>query len=182
MRRLLALILVISLWFGVSPAASADVARLVPCGDVPAFNERLNTEIQGFEGRLEKYSSDSAPAAMLKKDINKAEARFEHYSGFLCGPDGLPRLIVDGRLGHIGEFLLPGLAFLYIAGWIGYSGRSYLRKVKDSKEPELMEIQPDLPLFLQCFVSGLLWPLASIQEMLSGDLINQEGEIPVSPR
>jgi len=182
MRRLLALILVISLWFGVSPSASADVSRLVPCGDVPAFNQRLDTQIQGLEGRLQKYSADSAPAGMLKKDIRKAEARFEHYSGFLCGPDGLPRLIVDGRLGHLGEFTLPGLLFLYIAGWIGYSGRSYIRKVKESKEPELMEIQPDVPLLLSCFASGLLWPLGAVKEILSGDLINQEGEIPVGPR
>ncbi len=182
MRRLLAFILLISLWFGVSPAASADVARLRPCGEVPAFNERLDTEIQGFQGRLEKYAPDSKPAAMMNKDIDKAKARFEHYSGFLCGSDGLPRLIVDGRLKHLGEFTIPGLLFLYITGWIGYSGRSYIRKVKGSKEPELMEIQVNVPMFLQCFVAGLLWPVAAIQEILSGDLINQEGEIPVGPR
>lgn len=182
MRRFLALILVISLWFGVSPAASADVARLVPCGDVPAFNQRLDTEIKGIEGRLQKYDRNSAPAAMLKQDIRKAESRFEHYSGFLCGADGLPRLIVDGRLSHAGEFLAPGLLFLYITGWIGYGGRSYLRKIKESKNPEQLEIQIDVPLFLQCFASGVLWPVASIQEALSGDLFNKEGEIPVGPR
>ena len=30
------------------------------------------------------------------------------------------------NLEHLGEFAIPGLGFLYVAGWIGYAGRSYV--------------------------------------------------------
>lgn len=49
--------------------------------------------------------------------------RFENYGkqGQLCGSDGLPHLIVSGDWRHGGEFITPGILFLYISGWIGRS-------------------------------------------------------------
>ena len=39
--------------------------------------------------------------------------------------------IVDGDFKYgLEEFTIPGLAFLYIAGWIGYVGRQYLNEIK----------------------------------------------------
>ena len=62
-------------------------------------------------------------------------------AGLLCGADGLPHLIVDGNLEHLGEFAIPGLGFLYVAGWIGYAGRSYVMLNKEqSKKPTEGEI------------------------------------------
>ncbi|CAN6855736.1 unnamed protein product [Brassica oleracea var. botrytis] len=47
--------------------------------------------------------------------------RFNNYGkyGLLCGADGIPHLMVNGDQRHWGEFITPGLLFLYIAGWIG---------------------------------------------------------------
>ena len=40
MRRLFALALVLCLWLGFTPSASADVAGLTPCGESAAFQAR----------------------------------------------------------------------------------------------------------------------------------------------
>lgn len=161
MRRLFALILVVFLWFNFAPSASADVAGLTPCGESKAF---------------------AARAANARTD--QAKARFEAYgnSNLLCGSDGLPHLVVDGRLSHAGEFLIPSILFLYIAGWIGWVGRAYLITVKDDKDPEMKEIIIDVPLAIKCMLSGFAWPLAAIRELTTGKLTVPDSQIPVSPR
>jgi photosystem I subunit III len=159
MRRLFALALVLCLWVGFAPSASADVAGLTPCGDTPAFQQR---------------------AANAR--TTQAQDRFESYSKLLCGPEGLPHLVVDGRLDHAGEFIIPGLLFLYIAGLIGWSGRSYIISVRKDKEPEMSEIVIDVPRAVGIVLASLLWPLAAIKELLSGELTAKEEEITISPR
>ncbi|PSB14439.1 Photosystem I reaction center subunit III [filamentous cyanobacterium CCP2] len=161
MRRLFALILVVFLWFNFAPSASADVAGLTPCGESKAF---------------------AARAANARTD--QAKARFEAYgnSNLLCGSDGLPHLVVDGRLSHAGEFLIPSILFLYIAGWIGWVGRSYLITVRGDKDPEMKEIIIDVPLAIKCMLSGFAWPLAAIRELTTGKLTVPDSQIPVSPR
>jgi photosystem I subunit 3 len=104
-------------------------------------------------------------------------------SGLLCGADdGLPRLIVDGRLNHLGEFTIPGLLFLYLAGWLGWAGRNYLNKVRYSSNPEYREIMIDVPLAIQCFASALLWPAQAVKEILTGEIQEDDDKVPVSPR
>jgi photosystem I subunit 3 len=161
MRRLFAVLLVFCLWFGFAPSASADVAGLTPCNESPAFQQR---------------------AANARNEA--AAKRFEFYakSNLLCGEDGLPHLVTDGRFSHAGEFTIPGLLFLYIAGWIGWSGRSYLIAIRDEKSPENKEIVIDVPLALKCVVSALAWPLAAVKEFTSGELLAKDSEIPISPR
>lgn len=167
MRKLLALILVFTLWIGFAPAAAQaqeSVSGLVPCKDSPAF-----------QARAQNPRNTTA-------DPRSGEKRFERYANKLCGPDGLPRLIVDGRLSHAGEFLIPGALFLYIAGWIGWAGRSYLISVREEKNSEEKEIIIDVPRAIGCVVSALLWPVAAVKELLSGELTAKETEIPISPR
>jgi photosystem I subunit 3 len=106
----------------------------------------------------------------------------ERYSEKLCGPEGLPRLIVDGRLSHAGDFLIPGALFLYIAGWIGWVGRAYLIDIREEKSPEDKEIFIDLPLAIQKMLTGFLWPLSAVKELLSGELTAKDEEIPILPR
>lgn len=161
MRRLLALALAISLWFSVALPASADVAGLTPCGESAAFQQR------------------AAAAA-----TETAKARFEFYgnSTLLCGDDGLPHLVVDGDLAHLGEFVIPGILFLYVAGWIGWVGRSYLITVRDDKKPEEKEIIIDVPLAVKCALSGFAWPLVALKDMKSGAMFAKDNEITVSPR
>lgn len=182
MQRLFALVLALCLWLGFAPTASADVSNLVPCGDVPAFHQRLENSVRNQEARLKKYDANSDSAAIIRGRINQTKERFAGYEGMLCGPEGLPHLITDGRVNHWGEFQFPGLLFLYIAGFIGWSGRSYIRTVKNSDKPEYNEIQINVPLAIQCLIGGLLWPLAAVKELLSGELVEKEENIPVSPR
>jgi photosystem I subunit 3 len=161
MRRLFALILVVFLWFNFAPSASADTSNLTPCGQSKAF---------------------AARAANARTD--QAKARFEAYanSNVLCGTDGLPHLVVDGSLNHAGEFLIPSILFLYIAGWIGWVGRAYLIAVRSDKNPEMKEIIIDVPLAIKYMLSGFAWPLAALQEFTSGKLTVADSKIPVSPR
>jgi photosystem I subunit III len=159
MRRLFALILVVFLWFNFTPPASADVAGLTPCGETKAFTQR---------------------AANATTD--QAKARFARYSQALCGTDGLPHLIVDGRWSHVGDFTIPSIMFLYIAGWIGWAGRSYLIKNRGQSDAEMKEILIDVPSAVGCMLAAATWPLLAFAEFSSGKMIAKENEISVSPR
>ena len=52
-----------------------------------------------------KYEVGTPPALALEKQIEKTKTRFAQYgdAGLLCGTDGLPHLITDGRWSHSGE-------------------------------------------------------------------------------
>jgi photosystem I subunit III len=165
MRRLFTLVLAICLMFNFAPPAKALGADLVPCKDSPAFQERA----------AEARNTTSDPAS--------GEKRFERYAQALCGPEGLPHLIVDGSLDHAGDFLIPSILFLYIAGWIGWVGRSYLQAIKkEGGDVEKKEITIDLSIALPLMLSGFTWPLAAVKELLSGELTAKDTEIPISPR
>jgi photosystem I subunit III len=164
MRKLLALAFAICLWFNFAPPAAADVAGLVPCSESQAFNQR------------------AASARNTTSDPESGKKRFERYSQALCGPEGLPHLIVDGRLDRAGDFLIPGVMFLYIAGWIGWVGRAYLIAIKKGDNPEEKEIIIDLPLAISCMLSGFAWPAAAFGEFSSGKLVAKDSEVTVSPR
>ncbi|MGD1807637.1 Photosystem I reaction center subunit III [Dapis sp. BLCC M126] len=162
MRRLLALVLAISLWVTCVPAASAY--NLVPCSESPAFQARAEN------------------ARPTTGDPESGTKRFERYSQELCGEDGLPHLIVDGSLKHAGDFTIPSILFLYITGWIGWVGRSYLQAVKSEKNPEEKEIIIDVPLAIQKMLGGFLWPMLALGEYTSGKMFAKDDEITVSPR
>jgi photosystem I subunit III len=162
MRRLFAAILVFSLWISFVPVASAY--NLVPCKDSPAFKELAKNA----------RSTNGDPAS--------AKARFERYSEALCGPEGYPHLIVDGNLSYAGDFLIPSVLFLYITGWIGWVGRSYLQAAKKSDSPEEKEIIIDVPMAVKFMLGGFLWPLAALKEITTGEMFAKDDEITVSPR
>ena len=172
MRRLFAILLSAFLVLGFAPIAHAgtelnpdredtsfSASALVPCADNTKFNERAS----------------SASTAQDK-------ARFERYSHASCGDDGLPHLIADGRWSHAGEFLLPGVFFLYTAGWIGWAGRSYLQYSKKTDKPNENEIIINVPVAIGMMSSGFLWPFSAWNELVSGDLLVAGDEITVSPR
>jgi photosystem I subunit III len=164
MRRLFALIIVCFLWVGITAPASADVAGLVPCKDSPAFQKRATM------------------ARNTTADPTSGKQRFERYSQALCGPEGLPHLIVDGRLSRAGDFLIPSALFLYIAGWIGWVGRAYIIAARKSDSPTTKEIIIDVPLAIRCIFQGPLWPLLAVKELTTGELTAKDSEITVSPR
>lgn len=165
MRRLFALVLVIGLWFNFAPQALAVDANLVPCSESPAFQQRAKD------------------ARNTTSDPESGRKRFERYAQAMCGPEGLPHLIVDGRLDRAGDFLIPSILFLYIAGWIGWVGRAYLQAIRKQDTPaEIKEVIIDVPLALPLMLSGFTWPLAAVKELLAGELVAKDDEIPVSPR
>jgi len=159
MGRLFALVLAITLWFGLVPMAPANAYNLTPCKDTPAFQQRAKT-------------STSATAAQ----------RFEAYGSLLCGDEGLPHLIVDGNLAHAGEFLIPSLLFLYITGWIGWVGRAYIQAIKKTDSPEEKEIIIDVPLAVKISLTGFAWPLAAVKEFTTGELLAKDSDVTVSVR
>jgi photosystem I subunit 3 len=167
MKRLFALILVVTLWFNFAPSASADdsIAGLTKCADTPAFQQKSKN--------YRNTTNDSQSGAI----------RAERYAQALCGPEGYPHLIVDGRWSHIGDFFIPSVLFLYIAGWIGWAGRSYLMATREEKNNEMKEIIIDVPLALnKMFVDGPAWPIQAINEFASGELTAKDENVPISPR
>lgn len=166
MRKLLALILVVTLWFNFAPSAMAGegVAGLTPCSESAAYQQRA----KNFRNTTD--------------DPNSGQKRAERYAEALCGDEGLPHLIVDGRWSHLGDFIIPSILFLYIAGWIGWVGRSYLIDIRDGKDAEQKEIVIDVPLAIKKMLGGFTWPLAAIGELTSGQLTVPDNEVPTSPR
>lgn len=165
MRRLFALILVFTLWFNFAPSASADgVAGLTKCADTPAFQQKS-----------QNYRNTTG-------DPDSGQIRAERYAQALCGPEGYPHLIVDGRWSHVGDFTIPSILFLYIAGWIGWVGRAYIIAIREDKNPAMKEIIIDVPLALSKMFTGFAWPLAAFGEFTSGKLTVPDSDVPISPR
>jgi photosystem I subunit 3 len=157
--RLFALLASAFLLFGFAPTARADIGGLTLCSETPRFQQR-------------------AAGATTEQ----AKARFAMYGQALCGTDGLPHLIVDGRWNHAGDFMIPGIAFLYIAGCIGWAGRTYLQAVRGDKDATMKEIQIDLPLAFKSTLAAATWPLAAFKEFTGGKLLEADSKVTVSPR
>ena len=164
--------------------AFAEVGGLKKCSDSPAFNKRLTGSVKKLELRMNQYEADSPPALALQQQIDRTKARFDKYSrsDLLCGTDGLPHLIADGRWTHAAEFILPGFGFIYISGWIGWVGRKYVRAVSTSSNPAESEIIINVPLALKIMTTGYIWPVSAWQELISGDLVALDENVTVSPR
>nr|AOW70726.1 photosystem I reaction center subunit III [Monodopsis sp. MarTras21] len=164
--------------------SNADIGGLNPCKESVVFQKRLAKTVKKLENRLQKYEEASPPRIAIQQQINQTKQRFTRYgdSNLLCGNDGLPHLITDGRWSHGAEFLAPAVLFLYISGWIGWVGRKYIRTVSQSSNPTEKEIIIDVPLALSIMTSGFLWPFAAWQEFLSGDLIASDETITTSPK
>tara|TARA_B110000208_G_C11775934_1_gene432018 strand:- start:1959 stop:2516 length:558 start_codon:yes stop_codon:yes gene_type:complete len=180
----LTILLALAFFFSNIQIASADVGGLVKCSDSAAFNKRLNASVKKLEVRANKYENDSPPALALQQQIERTKARFDKYSRseLLCGKDGLPHLIADGRWSHAAEFILPGFGFIYISGWIGWVGRKYVRVVSKTPNPTENEIIINVPLAIKIMTTGYLWPISAWQELVNGDLIASKDEVTVSPR
>ena len=184
MKRWFSILLAFSFFSTTPNLASADVSGLTPGKDSAVFKRRLEGSVKKLSGRLAKYEPGTPAYLALEQQINQTNARFDKYGkqGLLCGADGLPHLIVDGRFSHAGEFILPGIVFLYTTGWIGWAGRSYLQFAKKTNKPNENEIIINVPVAIGMMSAAFLWPLAAWNELVSGDLLVANDEITVSPR
>jgi photosystem I subunit 3 len=184
MKRWFLLFLAFTTFSATPNVAHADVAGLVPCKDSAVFKRRLEGSVKKLTGRLANYEEGTPAYLSLEAQIDKTKARFDKYGkqGLLCGADGLPHLIADGRRSHAGEFILPGIFFLYTAGWIGWSGRSYLQFSKKTSKPNENEIIINVPVAIGMMSASFLWPFAAWKELISGELLVPGDQITVSPR
>lgn len=181
-KKLLSLLVVLT--FAFTSITKVDASELTLCKDSPAFAKRQKTSLKKLDNRLAKYEADSLPALALQKQISQTKDRFARYGAgnLMCGTDGLPHLITDGEWSHAGEFVLPGLGFLYTAGWIGWAGRAYIGVVrKDSKATE-KEIIIDVPLASKIMLSAFTWPAQAWSELANGELLAANTDITCSPR
>jgi photosystem I subunit 3 len=185
MKRFNIITLLLAVLITINPnMASAEIGGLTKCSDSPAFAKRLKATVKKLDQRMSTYEAGTPPALALQQQIERTEARFDKYSRseLLCGNDGLPHLIADGRWSHAAEFILPGFGFIYISGWIGWVGRKYLRAVSTTKNPAESEIIINVPLALKIMTTGYIWPISAWQEFVSGDLVASNDEVTVSPR
>lgn len=164
--------------------AFADVAGLTKCSESAAFTKRFDNSVKKLEIRIAKYEPGSPPALALEQQIERTKTRFNRYSNseLLCGKEGLPHLITDGRWDHAVEFIIPGIMFIYISGWIGWVGRKYINTIATTKNPTEKEIIIDVPLAIKIMSSGFIWPTAAWQEFTTGNFLASDSEITVSPR
>jgi photosystem I subunit 3 len=164
--------------------AQADFKNLTLCKESPAFEKRLNTELKKLENRSKLYISHTRESDSLLQEIKNTKARFKRYanSNLLCGKEGLPRIIANGQWDHANEFVIPGILFLYITGWIGWVGRKYLVFASKSENSFENEIILNVPIAYGIATSGFLWPIEAWTEFKNGDLIAKEDEVTISPR
>jgi photosystem I subunit 3 len=184
MKRCFIFFLTLLTFANTPNVAFADVSGLIPCKDSTVFKRRLDGSVKKLTSRLENYEEGTPAYLALEAQIEKTKVRFDKYGkqGLLCGADGLPHLIADGRPSHAGEFVVPGILFLYIAGYIGWAGRSYLQFAKKTDKPNENEIIINVPVAIGMMSASFLWPLAAWKELVSGELLVPSNEVTVSPR
>ena len=185
MKRFNILSIILAILLTMTPnIASAEIGGLTKCSQSAAFSKRLSATIKKLDARKSTYEAGTPPALALQQQMDRTTARFDKYSRseLLCGADGLPHLVADGRWSHAAEFILPGFGFIYISGWIGWVGRKYIRAVSTTKNPTENEIIINVPLALKIMTTGYIWPISAWQEFTSNELIALDEEITVSPR
>jgi photosystem I subunit 3 len=165
-------------------STEAAYTNLTMCKDSPAFQKRLFSSLKKVEARKKLYSNQSKEYFALIKQSDSIKSRFNKYekANLLCGKDGLPHLITSGQWDHASEFTLPGILFLYIAGWIGWSSRKYISYANSTENPFESEIIINVPIALSFMASGFAWPFSAIKELKTGLLLVSDKEITTSPR
>ena len=78
---------------------------LIPCRDSSTFQRRLDSSVAKLTARLTNYEEGTPAYLALQDQIDRTKLRFDKYGkqGLLCGAEGLPHLIADGRASHAGE-------------------------------------------------------------------------------
>ena len=77
---------------------------------------------------------------------------------------------------------IPTIGFLYVAGYIGHVGRTYLNAIKSEAKPVTKEIIIDVPMALGMAFKGFAWPAQVVGELRAGTLTADAKDITVSPR
>lgn len=161
-------------WTGPMGFTVKTAKHLELCKNNKKFHKRYKDQVYKKEQRQKKYSQGSAIWNRYTAKIASIKRRESGYGERFCGKvDGLPRVIATGEPGIKGGVIIPAFMFLYIAGWIGWAGRSYLTRTQDVNK----EILIDAPLALTCMASGFAWPVNAWQEIVNGEMVVPDSEI-----
>jgi len=143
------------------------------CKNSKKYAKKWKDRLFKVDAKLKKYPKDTAVYNRLLKKKAGLVRRKEAYGERFCGKkDGNPRTIASGEFVR-GGIIPSSLAFLYTTGWIGWAGRNYLRRTRDSKK----EIMIDVPLALTCMASGFAWPVYAWQEIVNGEMVKKDEDI-----
>jgi len=154
-------------------ATTAKAPWLQPCKDNKKYHKKFKDAIYKLQTRQKKYTTGGVIAKRFDLEIAQTKRVEEAYGNRLCGKaDGTPRTIASGENVR-GSIVIPGLMFLYIAGWIGWAGRSYLNRTKSAEKEMFIEI----PLALTCMASGFAWPVNAWQEIVNGQMTVPDSEL-----
>lgn len=147
---------------------------LEPCKNNKYYHKKFKDEMYKTTKQQARYAKGSAVYARFNKKVAMIKAREEAYGDRLCGlKDGNPRVVATGEWNVRASVMWPATIFLYIAGWIGWAGRSYLIRTND----ETKELNIDVPLALTCMASGFSWPVAAWQEIVNGEMAVPDDQI-----
>ena len=147
---------------------------LEPCKNNKYYHKKFKDELYKTTKQQARYAKGSAVYARFNKKVAMIKAREEAYGDRLCGiKDGNPRVVATGEWNVRASVMWPATIFLYIAGWIGWAGRSYLIRTND----ETKELNIDVPLALTCMASGFSWPVAAWQEIVNGEMAVPDSNI-----
>mmetsp|Transcript_17163 Transcript_17163/g.47314 ORF Transcript_17163/g.47314 Transcript_17163/m.47314 type:complete len:265 (-) Transcript_17163:105-899(-) len=154
-------------------ATTAKAPWLQPCKDNKKYHKKFKDAIYKLTTRQKKYTTGGVIAKRFDLEIAQTKRVEEAYGNRLCGKaDGTPRTIASGENVR-GSIVIPGLMFLYTAGWIGWAGRSYLNRTKSAEKEMFIEI----PLALTCMASGFAWPVNAWQEIVNGQMTVPDSEL-----
>merc|ERR1712187_1083532 len=118
------------------------------------FHKKFKDQVYKIGVRQKKYPKNGMIWKRYDTQISNSKRREEAYGDRYCGKrDGLPRAIATGEIVR-GNFVIPGMMFLYTAGWIGWAGREYLQRTRSYWKEMLI----DVPLALRCMASGFVGP------------------------
>lgn len=143
------------------------------CKNSKKYAKKWKDRLFKVDAKLKKYPKDTAVYNRLLKKKAGLVRRKEAYGERFCGKkDGNPHTIASGEFVR-GGIIPSSLAFLYTTGWIGWAGRNYLRRTRDSKK----EIMIDVPLALTCMASGFAWPVYAWQEIVNGEMVKKDEDV-----
>jgi hypothetical protein len=151
-----------------------NAKQLELCKDNKKYKKKAKDRMFKMVGRQKKYPQGTAVHERYNIRIAAENRRVEAYGERLCRKDaGIPIAVASGEVNVRGSVIPASLVFLYVAGWIGWAGRSYLQRTNDKQK----EIMIDVPLALTCMASGFAFPVAAWQEIVNGEMTESDENI-----
>nr|AEJ72984.1 photosystem I subunit III [Karlodinium veneficum] len=173
-------------WSTGSDELSLQNSILLPCNILEGFiKKRIENFFDLIKNTRLSYSPfdlwSNVKISFSTKDFfnieesqwNQIEESYANYidNGILCEKmDGLPRIEITS----LEEFIFPSIYFIYIAGCIGWAGRSYLNEISWGTIENRIEAEYiiNIPLATRVMFNSLWWLVLFLNELIFGKLIS----------